>query len=283
MSMTTVDVGGASRGGRPILPPMQTIETTPDGFLIRSEKSFEYSQNEQIAAAATQEEINRAAQTSPMGAKPVYPKDHPANRPDLEVSKSESGNMAVKLEGSQTSYAGPQVLGDVRKGYVTGSLVGKPAVPNVIQSDTATSSTELNQLTAANAALLAALERGAPLPAVEQVKKEEPKIEVAYSTPYGTFSCYYHKVRQSGVWLVMVSDANCPARNKFAPKPFKVQDPTDPEKLVHGSYDITVTGEDKRESKMKVVPIGIQFSLDNYDFVVLMVEEEAPAVPNLMG
>jgi hypothetical protein len=93
-----------------------------------------------------------------------------------------------------------------------------------------------------------------------------PVIEVVFNTSLGAIVSYFNKVVQSGNWLVLVSDNKAPASQKFIPKPVENPDGT------HMVFDLAITGADKHTQRVKAMPLGIQFTVDDYDFVVMMLQ-----------
>jgi len=77
----------------------------------------------------------------------------------------------------------------------------------------------------------------------------------------GAIVGYYNKVEQQGRWLIFIVDNTSEARQRFVPRPGKEP------------IEIVVTGVDKIPNRLSVVPLGMQFTLDNYDFMVMLVQE----------
>ena len=90
----------------------------------------------------------------------------------------------------------------------------------------------------------------------------DPLIEVVYHTPVGAVASYYHRVEHQGRWLVLAVDNTQPAKQRFIPKLGEDKKP----------IEVAITGKDRQSTRMQVIPIDLQFTLDNYDFLVLLVE-----------
>jgi len=96
-----------------------------------------------------------------------------------------------------------------------------------------------------------------------------PLIEVEFHLDFGAVIGYYNKVEKQGQWLIFVVDNTTPARQRFVPNITLDQDKRPK------SLDIVVTGKDRKPNRLVVTPLGIQFTVDHYDFMVMRVPPEA--------
>lgn len=170
------------------------------------------------------------------GAQVAYPEHHPAGSGELQLDSD--GRLLVP------------------KGkVVTKSLLERPRQVAQERQE------KLEQLDA----LLKAEDQ--PAQAVARSEAGLPVIEVMFQTEIGAIVSYFHKVVQQGQWLVLVSDNRAPAQSKFIPMPKENMDGT------HLTFDLVITGVDKRSSRLKATPLGIQFTVEQYDFIVMLIEE----------
>jgi len=257
--MDVVDIGGAAANGRPKIPPIQTVAFTDDGsgVVALNSKGIIVDRDAPDAKVISRGEVSAKAARAAKGSLVAYPEDHPANRDDLE----QDADGALVINKGQKVSVGPAVLGDVRKGYKTGGVdgtVGNESSGEKLQ--------EVDQLLNE----LAAEEELIPL-AKQQTAVDnigEPVIEVVFQTPFGAMASYYHKVVEAGKWLILIVDNRGAAKQRFIPK--LVEDGA-------GGYqaiDIIVTGSDSKENPMRVLPLDMFFTVDNYDFMVMSIEED---------
>ena len=233
MSIDVVDIGGAARGGVPVIPPARDGDGKDDdeGELL-------------TAPIPRQQEVPVAAQKSVVsGATVLYPESHPAVSSDL----AQSADGALIVGRGQTAI--PKSVVNTDRGLNTSSIRDK----NEKQLD----------------ALLAGEQAAekAQAPHTARSAAGQPLIEVIFNTTVGAIVSYFHKVVESGNWLVLVTDNKASAQARFIPKPVEGPD---------GKYmlfELVITGADKKMQKRTAKPLGMQFSVDDYDFVVMMLME----------
>jgi len=253
--MDTIDVGGASAGGRPGMPAITTVDESGASL---EDTGYESTQQPAKHSAAVNEKVQRSVQSTPIGrAHAAYPDTHPANRDDIELGVD--GGLILPA-GHSSPMRKP--LGDIREGYVTGSrdnpVNARAGVtsPESIDESLAELQAELEHvpskqdMQAAQDALklTAHDEQGAPL------------IEVLFHLDIGTVASYHSKVVEQGRWLIFIDDNTLPAKQKFIPKPGDDKSP----------LNVTITGSDKVQLERRVLPLGINFAVDNYDFFVTL-------------
>lgn len=176
------------------------------------------------------------------GATAAYPDEHPAGAGHLKVDgegrlivpKGQTVTKSLLERGRDISAQKPQSREDKQK-----------------QLD----------------AILEEEARDASAPVVARSEAGIPVIEVMFQTDIGAIIGYFHKVVQQGNWLILVSDNRAPAQSRFIPMPRENPDGT------HLTFDLVITGADKRSNRVKATPLGIQFTVDQYDFIVMLIEE----------
>jgi hypothetical protein len=248
--MDNVDIGGAASKGRPQVPSPTSVVHDESGFQVVSKPVA-------VEVEEIPERVQRAASN---GATIAYPKDHPANNEDIEMD----GSGRLKPEKGQVLTTPPPILGGVENGFVSDQknvldYVEKMAV-------------ELGELDAAE-------KEDTFVPTPEQLMvmrqqdttlaktaKGEPLIEVEFHLEQGAVVGYYNKVEQQGRWLIFIVDNAAPAKQRFVPRPTKTGE-------IPTVLDIVVTGADRVPTPASVVPLGIQFTVDGYDFMVMLVQE----------
>jgi hypothetical protein len=94
-----------------------------------------------------------------------------------------------------------------------------------------------------------------------------PVIEVIFQTEIGAIVGYFHKVVQQGEWLILLTDNRAPAQAKFIPQPRQNDDGN------WMMFDLIITGSDKKPERLRVKPLGMQFTVENYDFIVMSIED----------
>lgn len=254
-----VDIGGAAKHGRPTLPPVQTVDFQDDRVVAVSDDGKTIvdhgdAPDGRIVQRVT-EEVSAKVAMAAVGRQVAYPSSHPANRDDLKQEQ----NGALHPTNSQTVSPSPEALGDVRQGYVSGNL-SKPSL-SPAQIDNLRNDRPMGGL-----GYLAPVEgESAPLSAKDPVGT--PVIEVCYETPIGIVVSYYHRVVQAKSYLILITDNRFPAQQRFILKP-----------PIPGSESLStpavITGKDRNSTKLAVIALGIDFTVDNYDFSVLMIESE---------
>jgi len=241
MAIDTVDVGGAARGGFPTIPAARDADGDTD------------DEAEIFTKPVTQEEEipDAVKKNVAPGATVAYPKTHPAVTSGME--QDTNGAIIVPRGGTL-----------VPKAVINTERPGGPRDPSAKDSREE-GNRQLNDLLAEE--VTAVTESASPI-----AKSEEgiPLIEVIFHTQLGAIVSYFHNVVQSGHWLVLVSYAKAPAQSKFIPKPFKDADGGS------GVFNMSITGSDKRTQNVSAIALGIQFSVDDYDFVVMMLSDEEP-------
>lgn len=233
MGIDVVDIGGAARGGVPVIPPARDADgdSEDEGELLTQ------------PIPPRDQQIPLAVQKSVVpGATVAYPNTHPAVTSGLQ--QDSEGRLIVPKGAVLTPNS---VLTMPRK-----PKINKQREENSKQLDELLSTEE--QDTPASAPV-AKSETGIPL------------IEVVFQTSLGAIVSYFHKVVQSGNWLILVSDNRAAAQSKFIPRPVENPDGT------HLVFDMMVTGADKRTQNLRAMPLGIQFTVDTYDFVVMMLAQ----------
>lgn len=249
--MDSIDVGGASEGGRPVMPSMTTVDES--GAPLSSDGTPAPQQVEQVVEKTGNERVRKAVSSTPMGsAHAAYPDTHPANRDDIE--QTPDGGLKITKDTDTRRMDRFKPLGDVRQGYVTGPRGS-------------------TQTSAEQSGVGDALEfLKSEMEAVKQAEddevfarndKGEPVIEVLFHLDVGILASYHTHVIEQGQWLVFVDDNTQEAKQKFIPKPNKEEGA----KPVH----ITITGKDKVPQERDIVPLGINFTLGKYDVFVTMV------------
>jgi hypothetical protein len=237
--MDQADIGGAASQGRPVVPDPTTVEYDENGDEILE------PMGKPVAKV-----IPDAVQRNVMaGTDVAYPDAHPAA----------SGRFQLDPKGNLI----------VGKGQIM-SRPNHEASIDILTNDTPR---EVKPVTREEKerALDAAVGAQAPaVSAVSTAKNEAgaPLTEVVFHTPYGASVYYYHKAQVQNPWLILVSDNSRPAQPRFFPKPFDAPDGS------KGTLDVVITGADKRQVKFEVVPLGLQFTIDSYDFCVLMIKGE---------
>lgn len=249
--MDMVDIGGAAKNGRPDVGSIQTVIFSDNGVLATDYNGEFISDTggksaDLITRTPKGTPDQKVAKLAQPGATVLYPDAHPAARDDIEEVLF-GDHAAIRLKKGQKLSEGIEALGDVRDGYVTGPQGG--VVPE--------------------APIPTAAAQAAPAPnpeSMERIAKDitgAPIIEVVYHTEVGALASYYHKVVEAGQWLVLIVDNTYEAKQRFIPKPVEGRESK--------PLQVTVTGSDKHENTLNVLPLGIQFTVDNYDFVVLMI------------
>lgn len=237
MSLDTVDIGGAAAYGRPDMPPMVTVDEA--GTPLESPK-----RTPEVTPAVTPE-VARATASTPIGsASPAYPAEHPANTMDV----SPDGALILTKENEVRKFDKYTPLGDVQKGYVTGRRKPMDGSAPDYQDAARELEKEVQQLQTQE-------DRSAKNTA------GEPMIEVLFHLDIGVIASYHTKVVESDKWLILIDSADQASKQKFVPRP---SDPPAP-------VDISIVGKDKQEQHRTVLPLGINFSVDDYDFFVMMV------------
>lgn len=174
------------------------------------------------------------------GTSVAYPEEHPARSGDLTLDSS--GRLVVPKGRT-----------------VTKSLLDRPRDVSD-QLGRSASEAKLN-------ALLEAETAAKSYQPVAMSVVGVPVIEVMFQTEIGAIVGYFHKVVQQSQWLILVSDNRAPAQAKFIPQPRENPDGS------HLVFDMIITGADRKSSRVKAIPLGVQFTVDNYDFIVMMMEE----------
>ena len=237
MSLDTVDIGGAAAYGRPDMPAMVTVD--------ESGAPLEPVKRTPEDAPAVTPEVARATGSTPIGAaRPAYPAEHPANTMDV----SPDGALILTKENEVRKFDKYKPLGDVQNGYVTGRRKPMDGSTPDYEDAARELEKEVQQL---------------------QVQEErsaknvvgEPMIEVLFHLDIGVIASYHTKVVESDKWLILIDSADQASKQKFVPRP------TDPPTHI----EITIVGKDKKEVHRTVLPLGINFSVDGYDFFVMMV------------
>lgn len=233
MGIDVVDIGGAARGGVPVIPEARDADGKDDdeGELL-------------TAPVPRAQPVSEAVQKSVVpGATVAYPDTHPAVAGHL--TQGSDGALIV----GQGQTATPKSVLSKHRGVNTTAVREK----NEQQLDE----------------LLAAEEAPAKAQVAPVARSDEghPLIEVIFNTALGAIVSYFHKVVEDGSWLILVTNNRAPARMRFIPKPVEGPDGK------HMTFDLVITGADKRMQKRKAMPLGIQFSVDDYDFVVMMIVE----------
>ena len=252
--MDTIDVGGASAGGRPEMPAIVTVDES--GAELQGTGYTSDAPVPEKKTATPNEKVQRAVSSTPLGhASAAYPDTHPANREDVELDPS--GGLILP-KGHNIPVAMP--LGDIRQGYVTG--------PRNAPVNNGAGTTPPAAIDESMAELTAKLElMSAPTPAesllsapVAHNEVGAPLIEILYHLDIGVVVSYHSKVVEQGRFLIFIDDNTLPAKQKFIPKP---GDDTN-------VLDVTITGSDKIEQPRRIRPLGINFTVDNYDFFVML-------------
>lgn len=241
MSIDRIDIGGAAARGRPQIPAPSTVVMDESGFQVEDSKERK--------VVPIPERVQAAIEP---GTQVAYPEDHPANNEDLEMD----GSGRLMPSKGQILTKPPEALGDVQKGFVT----DQDSVKENLRSLTALEEDEVDQTAGVTAV---------PLPA--PVVKELPQIEVTFHLEVGAFVSYYNKVRQQGPWLILIANnhADGERRDRFIPRPMKDADGRPV------SMTLVITGEDSPANTIQAIPLGMQFTVDEYDFVVMMMVEES--------
>jgi len=234
MGIDVVDIGGAARGGVPVIPE------------ARDADGFDDDEGELLTLPVKPEaDIPDAIKKSVVpGAAVAYPNTHPAVTSGLEQDLN--GGIIVPKGQSLTPKS---VITTPRK-------ANKSAVREE-------SNKQLDELL-----LEEEQDASGQVGAIAKSADGTPLIEMVFHTPLGAIVSYFHKVVQSGDWLILVSYARAPAQSKFIPQPVENPD---------GSYmvfDISITGADKHTQRVSAQPLGLQFTVDDYDFVVMMLKQQ---------
>ena len=278
--MESVDIGGASKAGRPPIPPMTTVTEegapTSDPGSVIYKKAAEVYDNKDFDENA--DIPKRVAKSAEPGAKVAYPSSHPANNPELSL---EAGGGIILGKGQ--SVAGPRIpLGDVRAGYVTGARGDLPEYG--ADEGTATEPAAQQPSYAAGAVQEPTMEEHEDNRALAELQREikqaqekemnfvrteagTPLVEVLFNTPIGAIVSYYRRVEQFENKLILVSDNSQGDSQRFIPKPQMVDGK--PAEMI-----VVITGKDKFSYKKTVIPLDINFTLDEYDFSVMLVKED---------
>jgi hypothetical protein len=299
MGLDRVDIGGAAERGLPPMPPMRTIDSsildieTPKEAMIGStpipRTVVTVPDLDDVRPESQVPVSDRVVRAAMPGAKIAYPDQHPANRDDLEQDAS----GALVIGKGQTLSRAPAILGDVREGYVDGPAGSKGTAkaprPYVTGGNYRKTQAEANaKLAAAQNASVGALptktyeelvreEKAGtprpstpPAPAVAKDVEGIPLIEVIFQLPsIGAIASYYHRVEWQGRCLVLVVDNTQPAVQRFLPNPQR------------DSIGVIITGKDRKTMALRVTPIGLQFTMDNYDFTIMLAEPmTAPEPPD---
>jgi len=255
--MDVVDIGGASKRGRPKVPPMQTVVFGDEGEKLVNEAGMETDRRApddiRKAGATISDRVKTAVASD--GAVVAYPDDHPANDPDIEVLPT--GGLKLRKGQNVPGIGVGAKLGDVREGFTNGQEGEEEQKPLPDAMDVLTG--QLEELEKQESLDLSAVP-------VAKDNSGTPLVEVVFHTPFGAMVSYYHIVKQDGQWLILVVDNTQPAAQRFIPKPVT-------EDGKSKAVDITVTGADNQEQHLRATPLGLQFTMQHYDFVVLMLED----------
>lgn len=255
MKIDMVDIGGAAAMGRPRIGNIQTIVMDESGFSHVADNQgniISNSMNADLLEVKYAETTKAVESSLHPGAKAAYPDVHPANRSDI----ARSPNGALIPDKGQALCQQPEALGDVRRGYVTGPINAPSNVQPQPVVGTATPAYGYGQMPMLNK----------PASGDMNFAKDEAGealIEVVYHTDIGAIATYYHRVEETGKWLILIVDNTKAAKQRFIPKPGR------------DSIELTITGKDKKENTLHVISLGIQFTIANYDFMVMMIDHEA--------
>lgn len=246
--MDVADIGGAAMAGR-MSVPAPTDVTADEEDMDTAEEPEEFKAVDM--PAPTNQNVARSLAP---GAVAAHPEAHPAKNFNVDSE----GRIIVPKGKILSKPKHEASCGDVRK-------------DNVVTEVRSPQSRE--EITRQLDALLEEEEADAAAPAqpqqvVARADNGVPVIEVVFHTVVGAIVGYYHKVVRAGQWLILISDTTKAASQKFIPK-------QDPEGKV--TMQLTITGADRQSYTLAVVPLGMQFTVDNQDFCVLAIEEEAGA------
>jgi len=250
--MDTIDVGGAGANGRPDMPQMITVDESGGAVDDGKYKQAPVEQKKVEPSI----KVRRAVESTPMGgASAAYPDKHPANREDIE--QTSDGGLKITKDTDTRRFDLHKPLGDIREGYVTGAR-DDPRNSGGTPAATVESSLKDLQAEMANAGVTAEHNDDVKLTAHNDAGA--PLIEVLFHLDIGIIASYHTQVVEQGKWLVFIDDTRQPAKQKFIPNPTADAD----------FVDITITGSDKYQQKRRIRPLGINFTVQNYDFFVTM-------------
>lgn len=246
--MDTIDVGGASADGRPTMPAITTVDESGNAI---DDGNYKTPVNKSKSEPSIR--VKRAVESTPIGgAQAAYPDAHPANREDIEQTSDGGLKLTRDTETRRADLYKP--LGDVRNGYVTGARSDVRNQGGTPDSSVDASLAELKE----SMAQLDEPKRAERVAAHNDDGK--PLIEVLFHLPIGVVASYHTQVVEQDRWLIFIDDNTQPSRQKFIPDPKGTVEP----------ITITITGSDMRQQKRKIQPLGINFTVQNYDFFVTM-------------
>jgi hypothetical protein len=241
MGIDRVDIGGAAKRGRPQIPAASTVVMDEAGYQV-----VEKNAREEVPVP------DRVASAVEAGTQVAYPEDHPANNEEIEL---DAKGRLMPGKG-QILTKPPEALGDVQRGFVSDQ---KTVLSEMKKADAVLNELEQQEVDQA----------GTAVPVAESsvaAAKPLPMIEVTFHLEIGAIVSYYNKVVQQGQWLILIVDNRGDRRDRFIPRPREGE--AGPEAMT-----LVITGEDRTPNQVTAIPLGIQFAVDEYDFVVMMVEE----------
>lgn len=273
--MESVDIGGASDRGRPPIPVMRTV--SEDGAPVSDEGAVVYSRLADAEDNTPEDRVpERVARSVDPGTKVAYPSSHPAN--DTEYDLDAQGGI---LLGKGQSVASPRIpLGDVRKGYTSGPRKDFSQQPQddyhqdrvVEQHQQPQRQPQQQPASEPVNSALAELQQE-----VNKARDNDmsfvrndagtPLVEVLFNTDIGAIVSYYRRVEQYEDKIIFISDNRQGDNQRFIPRPAV-------ENGAPKEMEIVITGKDRNSFSRTVVPLGINFTVDGYDFSVMLVKSE---------